>query len=565
MASGEKSESNLQDVFHRLVRALGGRGEATAAPTTLTTPQQTPTTDVEMGPELKRVPSKASSKSNRNHSSISERLKSFGKDLGMSRRGSTAKPSDSPLSPRTTLVTIPGTTTGLAEAGPSQIQSGPAPISHAKLLSMVEEESAADTPPPGTEEPPEPTSLAQRIQMLVDSLPTPNSDISRSPRITKPPARDPSGRPIPPPNPTPIKDSRLKAFLNSATIMNGSSNKGMPSIWSILESLGAPPHDGNDQTGDGNPQHEPGEGDNEGDEERDIYSDSSSVMMYSPLLPTKEDLVELAELVVLEAGQEVEVATGASGWTTMWPFSAWNPPKQQQPLVMAPDSPHPLGRSNVGGKKSSDSTASDGKVKTQSRPRGWVPSPTKLSVQAFWWGYRLYLPPPVLAVLSDKTLEATKRAAMITTALTWFFNNLPITSFPAPLQPALLLLQRIAPFLGYIGTFISWSWSTIKSYDVGFGVYLTATWILPIALIPGTWTTILRITASFIQHTNNTKFTIKPTYYTNTYLSATHLSATYRVTLADTCFANHTSYPNQPSSRGLIRARLHSPSHPSNS
>ena len=390
MASGEKPESNLQDVFHRLVRTLGGRGEATPALTTVTTPQQTPTTDVEVGPGLKRVPSKASSKSNRNHSSISERLKSFGKDLGMFRRGSTAKPSDSPLSPRTTLVTIPGTTTGLAEAGPSKIQSGPAPISHAKLLSMVEEESAADTPPPGTEEPLEPTSLAQRIQMLVDSLPTPDSDISRSPRITKPPARDPSGRPIPPPNPTPIKDSRLKAFLNSATIMNGSSNKGMPSIWSILESLGAPTHDGNDQTGDGNPKHQPGEGDNEGDQDQDIYSDSSSVMMYSPLLPTKEDLVELAELVVLETEQEAEVVTGASGWMTMWPFSAMNPPKQQQQLlVMAPDSPHPPGSSNVGGKKSPDSLASGGKVKTQSRPRGWVPSPTKLSVQAFWWGYRL--------------------------------------------------------------------------------------------------------------------------------------------------------------------------------
>ena len=390
MASGERPESTLQDVFHRLVRTLGGRGEATAAPTTITTPQQTPTTDVEVSPGLRRVPSNTSSKSKRDHSKISERLKSFGKDLGMFRRGSTAKPSDSPLSPRTTLVTIPGTATGLAEVGSSQIHSGPAPISHAKLLSMVEEESAADTPPPGTKEPPEPTFLAQRIQMLVDSLPTPNSDISRSPRITKPPARDPTGRPIPPPNPTPIKDSRLKAFLNSATIMNGSNEKGTPSIWSILESLGAPPHDGNDQTGDGNPKHEPGEGDNEGDEDQDIYPDTSSVMMYSPLQPTREDLVELAELVVLETEQEVEVVTGPSGWTTMWPFSAWNPPKQQQqPLVVAPGSPHPPGSSNVVGKKSPESLASGRKVKTQSRPRGWVPSPTKLSVQAFWWGYRL--------------------------------------------------------------------------------------------------------------------------------------------------------------------------------
>ena len=72
-----------------------------------------------------------------------------------------------------------------------------------------------------------------------------------------------------------------------------------------------------------------------------------------------------------------------------------------------------------------------------------------------------------MAILSDRTLEASKRAALITAALTWFFTNLPITALPPPLQPAVLLLQRIAPFLGYIGAFISWSWGVIEGYDVG--------------------------------------------------------------------------------------------------
>ncbi|KAF9032078.1 hypothetical protein BJ165DRAFT_1320395, partial [Panaeolus papilionaceus] len=98
-----------------------------------------------------------------------------------------------------------------------------------------------------------------------------------------------------------------------------------------------------------------------------------------------------------------------------------------------------------------------------------------------------YLPPPVLEILDDKTLEATKHAALLTTALTWFLNNLPINSLPIAVRPAFLLLQHIAPFVGYIGTFLSWSWKTVKSYDVGFDVTLTATWLLPIALIPGTW------------------------------------------------------------------------------
>ncbi|KAL0580987.1 hypothetical protein V5O48_001079 [Marasmius crinis-equi] len=119
--------------------------------------------------------------------------------------------------------------------------------------------------------------------------------------------------------------------------------------------------------------------------------------------------------------------------------------------------------------------------------RIWIPSNTQISIQALWWGYRIFLPPPIMAILSDKTIEAAKRAAMITTALTWFFSHLPLTMFPAPMQPALLMLQHLVPYLGYIATFISWSWSTLKGYDVGYGVILSATWILPVALIPGSW------------------------------------------------------------------------------
>lgn len=58
----------------------------------------------------------------------------------------------------------------------------------------------------------------------------------------------------------------------------------------------------------------------------------------------------------------------------------------------------------------------------------WVPSPTNISLQTMWWGYRMsvnlqkkrlhdelilhpsYFPPPVLRVLNNKQLEATKRA-----------------------------------------------------------------------------------------------------------------------------------------------------------
>jgi hypothetical protein len=72
-----------------------------------------------------------------------------------------------------------------------------------------------------------------------------------------------------------------------------------------------------------------------------------------------------------------------------------------------------------------------------------------------------------MAVLSDHTLEAAKRATLIATALAWFFNNLPVNLFPLPVRPALIIMQRIVPYLGYIATFISWSWGTIKTYDLG--------------------------------------------------------------------------------------------------
>ncbi|KAF8878848.1 hypothetical protein BD779DRAFT_1553501 [Infundibulicybe gibba] len=217
-----------------------------------------------------------------------------------------------------------------------------------------------------------------------------------------------------------------------------------------------------------------GEGEEGGNREEDEeYSDDrSGVMMYSPLLPSKADLVELAdsELVPIPGpstnGEPSRLPAPDHIWNR-WPFAEKPPEKSDEPQ---------------------EGRQENGPMKTRTvTQRVWRPSTTKMSLQALWWGYRIYLPPPILLVLSDKQLEAAKRAALITTALTWFFSHLPISSLPMPLQPALLLLQRLIPYVGYIGTFISWSWSSIKSYDKGFGVILSATWILPVALLPGTW------------------------------------------------------------------------------
>ncbi|PPQ73687.1 hypothetical protein CVT24_007321 [Panaeolus cyanescens] len=474
------------------------------------------------GAELERTTSTTSSRTKR-RLSIGEKLKKLGRVLSKTTTGSVSSgegnEKGTPASPVMTTSPPP--------LPPTPVSS-PVVGGHAKLLSMVAEtdeplaESAESVPPspPSKPLPPEPESLAKKIQDLIDNLPLPQPN-PNSPNPTKPipivknpkpPARDKDGRPIPPPGATPVKDSKLIAFLQSATIMNGGGGVGRRSIWSVLESLGAPPHSfppvgGQDNEAERPAPNEPGGGhDTDGDGEPDVFADTSSVMVYSPLIPHRQDLVELAEIVDLEgddengAGEvEAEGSRGGGGvvedtlivgtsWTQVWPLSAiWGAAGGASGAVGETRTLRRVVSSEVlitRTRTSVDGTGRRVRVKTV---KAWVPSDTKLSVQAMWWGYRLYLPPPVLEILDDKTLEATKRAAMITTALTWFFNNLPINSLPVAVRPALLLLQRIAPFVGYIGTFISWSWKTVKSYDVGFGVTLTATWLLPIALIPGTW------------------------------------------------------------------------------
>ncbi|KAF7437159.1 hypothetical protein PC9H_003995 [Pleurotus ostreatus] len=306
-------------------------------------------------------------------------------------------------------------------------------------------EHPAELAPEPITDAPEAEAIALRIQALVDSLPTPGTKPDK--RISKPPkpippTRDSKGRCIPPPGSTPIKDNKLIALLSSPPVMNG-EEEGRSSVWSVLETIHHRTHPPKGDDG--------GEGGDEDEEE-----DDRSLMLYAPLVPTKDSKLEVAATATLLPEGAATTEGGGpppAGW---WP---WGPSKK----------PAPGKKVRVKGKKV------------------WVPSTTSLSVQTMWWGYKLYLPPPVLDILNDRQLEATKRAAMITTALKWIVDNIPTAMIPLPLQPALLVIQRIVPFIGYIGGFIAWSWSTIKSYDEGLGVILTATWILPVALIPGTW------------------------------------------------------------------------------
>ncbi|KAG2129830.1 uncharacterized protein EDB93DRAFT_1256106 [Suillus bovinus] len=329
-------------------------------------------------------------------------------------------------------------------------------------------------------EPPEPDTLARRIQAMIASLPSVPSGLPTSfPQFYT----TPSGTPVIDPNDSPpisspgFSDSKLTTFLTSFSVMNGSIDRGRESVWSVLDRLRSPitKRDGSAESNAVEPRT--------GAEYED---DNGSVMMYGPLEPTEDSEIEIArsEIVSLNGdGEEIRTPQ-----LTFVPL-----PSESIEQVLAQSESSGTGKQRAGHEQVPSSSSVEPKDMTTvavSEPveyRVWLPSPTKISVQAMWWGFRIYLPPPVLDALNDKQLEAAKRAAMITTALKWLLDHLPISLMPPQLRTSMSILRRLVPYLGYIGGFIAWSWSAVKVFDKGYGVVLTATWLLPIALIPGTW------------------------------------------------------------------------------
>jgi len=174
------------------------------------------------------------------------------------------------------------------------------------------------------------------------------------------------------------------------------------------------------------------------------------VMMYAPLNPDDSSEVVLAEC--------------------------------RTPGPPSVDDKNPKGKGKpTKGKETTKPTPSDG------QPKLWVPSTTSLSIYTTWWGYRLYIPPPIMTLLSSSQMRATKRATVITTFLQWVLTRIPTMVVPPTMRGGLMMLKRLAPIVGYVGIFVAWSWGRIQEVDEGNGVVLTATWVLPVALIPTKW------------------------------------------------------------------------------
>ncbi|KAJ7611632.1 hypothetical protein FB45DRAFT_312905 [Roridomyces roridus] len=301
-----------------------------------------------------------------------------------------------------------------------------------------------------------------KIRGLINSLPALSSRFLSPTTNNASTIVDSNGRPIPPPGAARIQDPELISLLSNPSIMSGSDGRRQ-SVWSMLDAI-EPPRVSDAGTMDQS-------------QSEYAVSDRSSIMMYSPLIPNADSVIELAALEDVPTISEDPTPARWSWpvWPTFWPFGDWT---AKSPDFVISESPPETNEPPAGAVQ---------ERKEVPIQRVWKPSTTKLSFETTWWGYRLYLPPPVLSILDDQSVEATRQATTITAALTWFFTNLPISTFPPPLQSAMFLLQRLVPFISYIGTFISWSWSTIRGFDRGHGVILTATWLLPIALIPSTW------------------------------------------------------------------------------
>ncbi|KAG8213942.1 hypothetical protein J3R82DRAFT_10688 [Butyriboletus roseoflavus] len=307
-------------------------------------------------------------------------------------------------------------------------------------------------------EPDVPNTFANRVQDMLSAIPSFASTISSG-----------SSRPTPPaPPPTEADDTpspvHLLPFLTLPNFHNGPFENGWQSFWSALDHLRLPYAK--------QPENaivpEPSQ-----DDILDCIDDNNSVMMYGPLEPDDSSEVEIAcsEISSGVRGTETkpEFVSGAIGTAQVLPTTE---PTADRPLVK--------------------------------EYRVWLPSLTKLSIQTMWWGFRIYLPPPVLDVLNNRQLEAAKRAALITTALQWLMDHLPVSLLPPQMRPGVAILRYLVPYVGYMGGFIAWSWSAIRSFDkgmvtclaegefvakrtAGYGVVLTATWLLPFVLIPGTW------------------------------------------------------------------------------
>jgi hypothetical protein len=236
-------------------------------------------------------------------------------------------------------------------------------------------------------ESPEPTTLAKKIRDVISTIPSLPSTISTSSsRLWISPSTAPeagTGADGPPPAPTSVThDLNLLAFLTSSDVMNGSLERGRQSVWSALDHL-RPPF-GKKQENATSPEAPQ-------DAVLDCLDDNNSVMMYGPLEPDDFSEVEIAcsEIVSVNGdGEEIR---------TPQPHFIPLPSESIDQVLMGGGcdftgdngmhrevEPTFVGMEQMWG--SADPARDQPPMKEY---RVWLPSLTKISVQAMWWGFRM--------------------------------------------------------------------------------------------------------------------------------------------------------------------------------
>jgi len=279
---------------------------------------------------------------------------------------------------------------------------------------LAETSVSTEVPAASQPEEHEPLTFAQRIRDLIESLPLPGTSATSqqsekdATNVEVSKAKD--GTTGPPA--APGVDEELVQMLSSEEVMNGDEEEAgkeklnRPSVWSILSTMRWK-----------GKEKDMGGAQNSSDP---ITHVEGGLMMCAPLEPTNDSNVELAQTC---------------------PSPSESPNRPNSPILEQPG-----------------------------EDVEWVPSTTQISVYAAWWGYRLYLPPSVMAALDSVSFKATTQAAMVTGALKWLLDQVPTMLVPPQFRPALMMMKRLGPIVGYVGVFVAWSWGRIKTHDKGNGV-----------------------------------------------------------------------------------------------
>ncbi|KAI7828708.1 hypothetical protein BC939DRAFT_442680 [Gamsiella multidivaricata] len=109
-------------------------------------------------------------------------------------------------------------------------------------------------------------------------------------------------------------------------------------------------------------------------------------------------------------------------------------------------------------------------IKKQIAALGKAPPTNVISAYTYWWGYEIYVP--------HKCMSKLQR---VTNTSQIFFGFLSGAVAGMPGLAALVPLSRI------ISAWVGFQWAVIQAQDLGKGVVLSATWVLPVALAPRSW------------------------------------------------------------------------------